>query len=208
MKRLIVAAIVAASVAGVPADATVLTLDFSGVFTGSGGPVGLGSTFSGSVVYDTANLWTEEFTSGPARFTIYNVIQSATFSSGSLNLTFVPDGIVNYVYLGVYDGHTSGHDDSVQFNLNEPGTYNMDVDFSGSYLASNSVANPSTIEELEAYPNVSVNIRDSASSLSGSITSYSLTQSVPEPATWAMMLSGFGLVGACMRRRTQMSAFA
>lgn len=27
------------------------------------------------------------------------------------------------------------------------------------------------------------------------------TGAVPEPATWAMMLTGFGLVGACLRRR-------
>jgi hypothetical protein len=25
---------------------------------------------------------------------------------------------------------------------------------------------------------------------------------VPEPATWAMMLAGFGLMGAAMRRRS------
>jgi hypothetical protein len=31
---------------------------------------------------------------------------------------------------------------------------------------------------------------------------------VPEPATWAMMIMGFGLVGAAMRRRTATVRFA
>jgi hypothetical protein len=31
---------------------------------------------------------------------------------------------------------------------------------------------------------------------------------VPEPATWALMISGFGLAGAALRRRRQVSATA
>ena len=34
------------------------------------------------------------------------------------------------------------------------------------------------------------------------------TSAVPEPATWAMMIGGFGLVGASMRRRKTVAAFA
>ena len=33
------------------------------------------------------------------------------------------------------------------------------------------------------------------------ITLFQLRNAVPEPATWAMMIAGFGLVGAAMRRR-------
>lgn len=39
-------------------------------------------------------------------------------------------------------------------------------------------------------------------SVSG-VVLYSTGPAVPEPATWAMMLSGFGLMGAAMRRRTR-----
>ena len=35
-----------------------------------------------------------------------------------------------------------------------------------------------------------------------------ITSSVPEPATWAMMIAGFGLVGGTMRRRSTKIAFA
>lgn len=35
-----------------------------------------------------------------------------------------------------------------------------------------------------------------------------VTAAVPEPATWAMMIAGFGLVGGAMRRRSTKIAFA
>jgi hypothetical protein len=49
--------------------------------------------------------------------------------------------------------------------------------------------------------------------LAGSNASYSGTVNytvspVPEPATWAMMIGGFGLVGGAMRRRTRNVAVA
>lgn len=38
------------------------------------------------------------------------------------------------------------------------------------------------------------------------IISLDITSSVPEPATWAMMILGFGLVGGAMRRRKTLTA--
>jgi PEP-CTERM motif len=38
------------------------------------------------------------------------------------------------------------------------------------------------------------------------IRSYSFTTDVPEPASWALMLAGFGLVGSAMRRRQAVKA--
>lgn len=51
------------------------------------------------------------------------------------------------------------------------------------------------------------------SGMAGSAASYSGTvnyalQAVPEPATWAMMIAGFGIVGSAMRRRRATVAFA
>jgi hypothetical protein len=34
---------------------------------------------------------------------------------------------------------------------------------------------------------------------------FSATTGVPEPAAWAMMLAGFGLVGSAMRRRSKVA---
>ena len=42
-------------------------------------------------------------------------------------------------------------------------------------------------------------------SLGGYVDSIALSNAVPEPATWAMMIGGFGLVGGAMRRRGRMA---
>lgn len=40
------------------------------------------------------------------------------------------------------------------------------------------------------------------------VDNISMTQAVPEPATWAMMLAGFGIAGASLRRRKTVLSFA
>lgn len=45
-------------------------------------------------------------------------------------------------------------------------------------------------------------------SFSSALVADPVTPSVPEPATWAMMIVGFGLVGGAMRRRKTTVAFA
>ncbi|MFT3976389.1 MAG: PEPxxWA-CTERM sorting domain-containing protein [Sphingomonas bacterium] len=40
---------------------------------------------------------------------------------------------------------------------------------------------------------------------SGSVTATPIAAAVPEPATWALMIVGFGMVGAAMRRRSKTS---
>ncbi|OJV29380.1 MAG: hypothetical protein BGO24_03985 [Sphingomonas sp. 67-36] len=42
----------------------------------------------------------------------------------------------------------------------------------------------------------------------GSVSAVAGAGGVPEPATWAMMIAGFGLVGAAMRRRKAQVRFA
>jgi hypothetical protein len=40
--------------------------------------------------------------------------------------------------------------------------------------------------------------------LNGYVVEYSVTNAVPEPAAWAMMIAGFGLAGGAMRRRAKL----
>ncbi len=40
----------------------------------------------------------------------------------------------------------------------------------------------------------------------GLVTTFSLAGGVPEPATWALMILGFGAVGGAMRRRQAVTA--
>lgn len=42
----------------------------------------------------------------------------------------------------------------------------------------------------------------------GTVTPLRITASIPEPATWAMMLGGFGLVGGALRSRRALTARA
>ena len=45
-----------------------------------------------------------------------------------------------------------------------------------------------------------------STSLVGALNSQTVGGAIPEPATWAMLLTGFGLVGATMRRRAAATA--
>lgn len=81
------------------------------------------------------------------------------------------------------------------------GGFSYDADFSqyfvGTQLYTGSESSP-TFKlgsfNLTAFTNPSV---------TGTLTISNPTSGVPEPATWAMMLLGFGAVGGAMRRRRQ-----
>jgi hypothetical protein len=94
-------------------------------------------------------------------------------------------------------------------------TSSPDVDFTSAFLAGLGgpynlveidddgtnefwrLANPVTLGASSYLLTINGN-NSGAGSLGGSIT---IRQAVPEPATWAMMLLGFGAVGFAMRRR-------
>lgn len=61
-----------------------------------------------------------------------------------------------------------------------------------------------TAPKFDAEPDVQVSGRNSQTynyDRSISFTLSGVTGAVPEPATWAMMILGFGLVGAALRQR-------
>jgi hypothetical protein len=101
------------------------------------------------------------------------------------------------------------------FTTPSQGSYNTDVGVLQAYLAGSPVAVYSQLgtvagldRQLFTVPldpaNFYVISIDGMGTIAESIYSGNLTAtSVPEPATWAMMLAGFGLIGFSMRRQRQ-----
>ena len=80
--------------------------------------------------------------------------------------------------------------------------------FSATGTSDNSF-NTADLQNLSAYNNVlsiAINTNDPGGLSYDNFTfdAATTTPAVPEPATWAMMIAGFGAVGAAMRRRTKM----
>ncbi|WP_375392075.1 PEPxxWA-CTERM sorting domain-containing protein [uncultured Sphingomonas sp.] len=123
-----------------------------------------------------------------------------TFSNINLSLTA---GLSYYAYLTptagsqVFNGSNSGYASRAYFFELATKTSSL----GGEFLAGTSdgsffrVANqaPNTAPFLQAFYNISI--------------TPSATGAVPEPASWAMMIGGFGLAGAAMRRRRTVIAF-
>lgn len=98
-----------------------------------------------------------------------------------------------------------------------------DTDFSNIFLTGTGIAGQVALSGLVGEPNESralngfsvgqgtftLNIQGSPGSQNGSLggtVSFRSAAAVPEPATWAMMLLGFGAIGFSMRRRRQQGA--
>ena len=69
--------------------------------------------------------------------------------------------------------------------------------FTGSFVAKNTSTNLSIFTDVNA-----------ASGNDFGLDNISVVAAIPEPATWMMMLFGFGVVGAAMRRRKTVPSFA
>jgi len=113
----------------------------------------------------------------------YLVFQVTNPSDGWTGVFFGDANVDGEFGLGTFDPST----DSIST------TYQIDY-FDGGCCSSNPVYSGSGTT-LDAAPD------SSYAGYDGGGFSYSLA-SVPEPATWALMLTGFGLAGAALRRRS------
>lgn len=101
------------------------------------------------------------------------------------------------------------------FNTGAAATYTFDLDLTATtsllfrlVAGSNSAVNGDSIGTGGTFriQNAgSPSSSDNPFTISGNV---SQTAPIPEPATWAMMVGGFGLLGATMRRRKAVIAFA
>ena len=176
-----------------PGQSTTLTFDGA---TGTGTPVaGLGSTLGLTLTGETATSYTFSYTlsmidataADLSGFGFMSAPEIQSFSrSGDLNVTLntlFPDNGGQSVDFCAYSGANctagSGHADSFS------GTFTL------NYAAG--AGDVALTDFVTRYTGITA-----ANGVSGI---GHVTGAVPEPATWAMMLLGFGAIGVSMRRR-------
>jgi hypothetical protein len=119
----------------------------------------------------------------------FNVVSGGNQPNGLADINFcLKDSGNNNNCTGASDGLARGQNASGSFAL----TFTNPV---------NSLVLSQFSVRYQGIESTSLGIRDGSASGIG-------TPAVPEPATWAMMIAGFGLVGGVMRRRRASVAFA
>jgi len=194
MRKLIsaAAAALALAVSAPAAAATTISFQASG-FSGSGGTAPT-SAVSGSFSYD------------------YDVATSL-FTLTAFNLTIGPNAYtlasdVRGVYIDSYGliigGRWSQNGSAVEGNTND---FAISIDGFNPMTGTNSygIGNVSTANGFTLYYSVANNSGTFSSTTDG-VTRVqnlpaALPAAVPEPATWAMMLLGFGGIGFAMRKQ-------
>ena len=187
-KAVIAAALLAATSISAPVSAAVFT------FNGSGGSINDFSTLTSTI-------------SVPDNF----VVTDVNVILNGLSHSYWNDLVITLTHGGV----TSTLLDHEGGSSNPNGTFTFDDSASKSASQINTSGGSFRPETaLSAFNGTSsagawvLKVADTAWIDSGNLTSWSVQLSgnagaVPEPATWAMMIAGFGLVGGAMRRRSK-----
>jgi hypothetical protein len=209
MRSLTVAAVALATACSTPAFADIYTqANFSGGTFGGGANVKSpfsgngffpGQTFSGTFVYD--NNLIPAAGSGyvnvsPSSFPdAASIPASAQFTFNFGSLTFTPTGADLFAIQynnGAFNGFA--YIDTFSF---QGGTYQLNIQ-GGTLSVYEVVGGQPTFNSLV---NGYINIGNAALTGKTAYTPGGATPAVPEPATWAMMLVGFGAIGGAMRRQ-------
>lgn len=193
------------------ANAAVVVLDFEGIANGTavGNFYAPNYTFSGSTLalIDADNGGTGNFANEPSSKTIMfftsanNAVLNANngFTTGfSFFYTSSTAATVN-----VYDGLNATGNILASINLSAQHNQNCVGDPTGTFC------NWDAIGVAFSGTAYSIDFGGTANQTGyDNITFGSKNPGVPEPAAWAMMLAGFGLVGGAMRRRQANVSFA
>lgn len=196
MFRIAIAALLTVSAAGFTAgtaSATILTYTLSGTGSGSiGGNAFTNTSFAFTLVGDTA-----AYSQLSASSFVIDPLNSASFVIGSTSGNFsIPTRLGTFNNgNGVFFSRSSSIGGSDLFDFTTSSTIDISTVFGSvtatSIFALNQFTNVSTTAGLLSL-DTATNVVFSNGPTGGT---------VPEPASWAMMIGGFGLVGAAMRRR-------
>jgi hypothetical protein len=133
--------------------------------------------------------------------------------NGTLGTPFTPQGGSDVTTglvtpVNVVDGSTFFSMDFTNFGVGETFTWLLDVDPADPDASPTVLGN--TLIGALVYVDFSNGLRgtgfleavsDNPDASQLVITTFTPTPAIPEPSTWAMMIAGFGLAGAALRRR-------
>lgn|GEM_PF-2343678 len=119
-------------------------------------------------------------------------------------------GTINTIHRGVKDFRISTSLDGITFEEVFAGSMDLGT---GQPLAANNVAFDATAQfvRFDILDNLVPEgfLNDTYTTYGVGLSEVSFVAApVPEPATWAMMIAGFGIIGAAMRRRAAAVSFA
>lgn len=185
MKYLVLAALLLAG--GAPASAaTIVNVNFAGTFTNKllSRLVPNGTGFSGSFSYDADTAPTASNAFGA----VYNLNLPASVTIGNTNYSGT---LSSTIIRSIIDGTI--------FRIQLPGSQTFALTYASLGSGSGIFALPNTASAFG--PTALATLRTNP--LTGNFGAANVTASVaavPEPATWAMLIAGFGLIGAFIRR--------
>jgi choice-of-anchor A domain-containing protein len=122
---------------------------------------------------------------------------------GSLNLGYILEAVNQAPY-----GYSLNNSENILWNFNGANSLNFSGSFYGSVLATDAVVtlNGGTLYGQVIADSVNAKTQVNWSPFNGWDRLDQNSGAVPEPASWAMMIAGFGLVGTAMRRRNKLAA--
>lgn len=215
MRRLFMAIVAAGSIVPAAADAAIVTYKYTSIFDATS--LGLSNAEVGSLLISFDAAQTPIAVSGsPPTFAKY-VLSAMTFTIGG-QTTAMPvsgpnDGFAVYndasgpgdawsirAYLSSTNTLFGKTIDVVNFNLSDP---------TGTAISSVALPGGGDYSGLFSNNNADVYFTDGTYARTSSSTRYffqNATAGVPEPATWAMLMLGFGAIGAGLRRGVRVKA--
>ncbi len=221
MKFLLPIAVAATALTAVPASATVTTLTFDGNICGASGTgvcgngsqlgTSHGSTAEVAVSYlasgnsgsqPFASFWTTGYGD------ISNVIY-ANIASSTLAVAFAPTSGFEVRLLGFTAGCFLGRSDcqSLPYSVSSAGFSTI----AGTATPTGAIADIVSVNS--AWSGSAISLLIGPNMFNGALDNIAFESRaivtggvVPEPASWAMLIAGFGLIGAVARRRRMLLA--
>jgi hypothetical protein len=174
---------------------------FSGVYIYSNGLISFGSEIAGGAdLSSLASIGTNIFTAGYSPTMALSTFRVAT---GLANVEFINRPVIRINYLASVDA--TNHATQIDIYDLGGGEFVLQFDYGGAGTTADIATNAYVGYNFPGAAGLQINnprARVQAASQPGNQDfRFFLPGATPEPATWAMMLTGFGFAGLSLRRR-------